>query len=134
MRSGRPKTRSMSRNRRARKKQAGLNALLTGFGADYVKPAREGRAYGTCRLQDIRDVYPDTEESGPKKIFAGYMYPSLVPRPSCSPGEEGLGTRLHVPVLRDVLPSQWSCPPSVNGQVLIYTPESREAIACEFLA
>ena len=51
----------------SRKKQAGLNALLTGFGADYVKPAREGRAYGTCRLQLIRDVYPGTKESGPKK-------------------------------------------------------------------
>ena len=51
----------------SRKKQAGLNALLTGFGADYVKPAREGRAYGTCRLHLIRDVYPGTKESGPKK-------------------------------------------------------------------
>ena len=41
---------------------------MTGFGADYVKPAREGRAYGMCRLQDIRDVYPGTKESGPQKI------------------------------------------------------------------
>ena len=36
-------------------------------------------------------------------------------------------------ILRDVLSSQRSSPPPVKDRVLIYTPESKEAIVCEFV-
>ena len=36
-------------------------------------------------------------------------------------------------ILRDVLPSQQSKPPPDKDRVLIYTPESKEAIVCEFV-